>query len=455
MIQPERIQPLNESQARRGRYILYWMQASQRAECNHALEFAIEQANDAGEPVVVLFGITDRYPGANSRHYAFMLEGLGETRDALAKRGIQLLVQHQPPEQAAVELAQDASMLIVDRGYLRHQKAWRYHVAVHAGCPVVQVETDVIVPVETTSRKEEWAAATIRGKIHRQLPTFLRPLRKRRVQRDSLGLKFDGLDLTDIHAVVGQLDIDRSVPPVSTFRGGTSQAKKRLRKFLAGPINDYADRSNDPTLGICSDLSPYLHFGQISPLYVALRVRAAKTVRADGEAAFLEQLIVRRELSMNFVNFNPTYDSMECLHDWAKRTLRQHESDAREYGYSLEDWEQARTHDPYWNAAQREMVLTGKMHNYMRMYWGKKILEWTRSLDEAYRIAIHLNDKYELDGRDPNGYTGVAWCFGKHDRAWGERPVFGKVRYMNDKGLKRKFDMPTYLRRIEELGPSV
>jgi deoxyribodipyrimidine photo-lyase len=151
---------------------------------------------------------------------------------------------------------------------------------------------------------------------------------------------------------------------------------------------------------------------------------------------------------MNFVNFNDRYDSYDCLPEWAKQTLRAHKSDRRQYQYSFEELEEARTHDPYWNAAQREMVLFGKMHNYMRMYWGKKILEWTRKPEDAFRVALQLNNKYELDGRDPNGFTGVAWCFGKHDRPWQERKVFGKVRYMNAEGLRRKFDMDAYVRRV-------
>jgi deoxyribodipyrimidine photo-lyase len=197
-----------------------------------------------------------------------------------------------------------------------------------------------------------------------------------------------------------------------------------------------------------SDISPYLHFGQISPLYVALEVANAAGVRKEAREAYLEQLIVRRELSMNFVNFNDHYDSYDCIPSWAKRTLAEHESDRRQYEYSVEELEQGRTHDPYWNAAQREMVDSGKMHNYMRMYWGKKIIEWTPKPEDAFRAALYLNNKYELDGRDPNGFTGVAWCFGKHDRPWQERKVFGKVRYMNAEGLRRKFDMDAYLRKV-------
>jgi deoxyribodipyrimidine photo-lyase len=193
-------------------------------------------------------------------------------------------------------------------------------------------------------------------------------------------------------------------------------------------------------------MSPYLHFGQISPLYIALKV--SKT-RSLGAEAFFEELIIRRELSMNFVFYNEKYDSFKSIPDWAKKTLRAHQKDRRPYLYSPKELENAGTHDPYWNAAQKEMVITGKMHGYMRMYWGKKILEWSKTPEEAFKVALYLNNKYELDGRDPNGFIGVAWCFGKHDRPWGERAIFGNVRYMNDKGLKRKFDADKYVKMME------
>jgi deoxyribodipyrimidine photo-lyase len=205
---------------------------------------------------------------------------------------------------------------------------------------------------------------------------------------------------------------------------------------------------NDPTLDYLSHLSPYLHFGQISPLYIALKVIDTDS---RGKEAFLEELIVRRELSMNFVFYNEKYDSFEAVPEWAKKTLKAHQKNKRQYTYSLEELETAQTHDAYWNAAQREMVGRGKMHGYMRMYWGKKIIEWSKTPEKAFQIALYLNNKYELDGRDPNGFTGVAWCFGKHDRPWGERPIFGNVRYMNDKGLKRKFDADRYVRMMSRI----
>ncbi|MFW6196941.1 MAG: deoxyribodipyrimidine photolyase, partial [Thermoplasmatota archaeon] len=236
--------------------------------------------------------------------------------------------------------------------------------------------------------------------------------------------------------------------PVDTYHGGTSNAKDRLKDFIENKLNEYTDNSNDPTKDYLSDMSPYLHFGQISPLYIALEVKKADS---PGEEDYLEELIVRRELAMNFVHYNEQYDSLDCVPGWARESLNKHKDDERDYVYSRDEWEEAETHDKYWNAAQKEMMKTGKMHGYMRMYWGKKILEWSETPEEAFQTALYLNNKYELDGRDPNGYTGVAWCFGKHDQGWKEREVYGKVRYMNANGLKRKFDADEYVEMIEKL----
>ncbi len=451
MIQHERIQRLNDEWPRDGDYVLYWMQASQRAAWNHALEYAIAEANQRRLPVVALFGLTDAYPEANLRHYAFMLEGLRETQAVLRARGIQLVVLRQSPEEAAVAMAADAALLVTDRGYTRIQKQWRQHVARYAPCPAVQVESDVVVPVEAVSDKEEYAAATIRPKLHRLLKTFLVPLAETPVERDSLGLKLDGFDIGDLGAALAKLEVDRTVPRQGYYLGGASQATERLDRFIVEKLHAYADKRGDPSLGIESHLSPYLHFGQVSPLYVALRIQDAPNVQQEAKDAFLEELIVRRELSINFVHYNPHYDSFRCLPSWAQATLAKHSRDKREHLYTLRQLEACRTHDPYWNAAMREMVVTGKMHSYMRMYWGKKLIEWSRSPDAAFRTMLALNNKWFLDGRDPNSFAGVAWCFGKHDRPWGERPVFGTVRYMNAAGLRRKFDMEAYVARMARL----
>ncbi|MEN6425694.1 MAG: deoxyribodipyrimidine photolyase, partial [Phycisphaerales bacterium] len=342
----------------------------------------------------------------------------------------------------------EACCVVVDAGHLRVQRQWRADVGQAIECAMEEVETNLIVPVEEAADKENFSAGTFRPRIRRTLDLYMVELKQRRVARDSLGLGLDGLDLRDAARIVADLKVDGSVGRVSGLQGGAREARRRLGEFLTNKLDDYATTRNDPNCDVQSHLSPYLHFGQISPLQVAME---AKRASGKGKDAFLEELIVRRELSHNFVYHNRQYDRFDCLPPWVMRTLDYHRRDKREYVYSQEQFETARTHDPYWNAAQREMVLTGRMHGYMRMYWGKKILEWTRTPREAFRIALYLNNRYELDGRDPNGFAGVAWCFGKHDRAWGERPIFGKVRYMNASGLRRKFDPDAYVKKIEGL----
>ncbi|MFO8007474.1 MAG: deoxyribodipyrimidine photo-lyase [Candidatus Brocadiia bacterium] len=451
MIQSERIRRLNERELTRGRYVLYWMQQAQRAGCNHALEHAVRRADELALPVAAVFGITQRFPEAGERHYRFMLEGLQRTRQDLADEGIQLVVLRSPPREAALRLADAAALVVTDRGYLRCQRQWREHVARRAGCPVVQVETDVVVPVETASDKEEYAARTIRPRIHERLEEFLVPLEESAPARDSLDMRFDGEPLEDVAALLEELRISRDVAAPGRFRGGADDAWELLEEFVAEELARYDQERSDPGTECLSHMSPYLHFGQISPLAIALRVRQAAEEEGTSADAYLEELIVRRELSMNYCQFSPRYDGYDALPDWARETLREHEADTRPYLYGLEQLEQACTHDAYWNAAQREMVLTGKMHAYMRMYWGKKILEWSPTAREGFQRTLHLNNKYELDGRDPNSFAGVAWCFGKHDQAWRERPIFGKVRYMNAAGLDRKFDMDAYVRRVDRL----
>jgi len=451
MIQHERVQFLNEEYPRRGRYVLYWMQQSQRVFGNHALEFAVREANRLKLPVVVGFGITQRFPQGQERHYAFMLEGLRETDAVLRERGIKLAVRLSPPPLAALDLAAGTAVLVVDRGYLRIQRRWRERVARDAPCRVVQVESDVVVPVETASDREEYAARTIRPKIERELTRFLKPLKHTRPKRDSLGSKLAGIDVSDVDRLLSRLRVGRRALRTPDSPGGTAEARRLLAAFTKGALKHYDENHSDPGNHGSSGLSPYLHFGHISPLEVTLAVRRARGVRRADKDAFLEELIVRRELSMNFCTYNPSYDKLDCLPDWARATLTTHRRDAREHTYGRRALESARTHDPYWNAAQRELLVTGKMHGHMRMYWGKKIIEWSRRPEEAFETALALNNRYGLDGRDPNSFAGVAWCFGKHDRPWRERRVFGTVRWMSDAGLTRKFDMDAYVARVEAL----
>jgi deoxyribodipyrimidine photo-lyase len=446
MIQKERVRPLNNEKEKRRDYVLYWMQASQRAECNHALEYAAGQANDRGKPLVVFFGLTENFPEANERHYAFLLDGLREVGRSLEARGIRFVLRHISPEAGAVLLSRRADLAVVDRGYLRIEREWRDQAAQKIDCPLIQVETNAVVPLEQASPKEEFAARTIRPKIKAKLEKYLVPLKAVGLKKDSLKLDLETFNPDNPDGILARLPMDRSVGGVKGFLGGTSEAVKRLREFVAHKLSSYPELRNDPNEDAVSHMSPYLDFGQISPLTIALEVLKSKGKAAE---AYLEELIVRRELSLNFVYYNREYDRFEGLPLWARKTLKEHQKDERESIYSPAQLEKAQTSDPYWNAAQKEMMLTGKMHNYMRMYWGKKIIEWIRTPEEAFRTALYLNNKYELDGRDPNGFTGVAWCFGKHDRPWPGHPVLGKVRIMKASGLRRKFDADAYARKYE------
>jgi deoxyribodipyrimidine photo-lyase len=448
MIQQERIAILNKNSPTTGKYVLYWMQAAQRVEYNHALEYAIRKANELSRPVVVFFGITESWPQANQRHYYFMLEGLEKVRQQLYSIGIQMVVLHKSPQDGVLEMARDASVVVTDAGQLLIQRKWRQNAAGLMKCPFYEVETNLVVPVEQASEKENFSAGVFRPRITKLLDYYLVPLKQTRPKYHSLDMKFESFNIENIDLAVSGLDIDHTVKKVSCFRGGTDRAKQLLSDFLKYKLDKFTQLRNDPSAGYVSNMSPYLHFGQISPLYIALEVLKTSS---PGKDAYLEELIVRRELSHNFVYYNDKYDRFASLPSWAAGTLNFHKTDKRQYLYSFEDFEQAKTHDPYWNAAQKEMVLTGKMHGYMRMYWGKKILEWSKSPQAAFDIALELNNKYELDGRGANAFAGVAWCFGKHDRAWTERPVFGKIRYMNAAGLKRKFDIDAYLQKIESL----
>jgi deoxyribodipyrimidine photo-lyase len=448
-VQEERVQHLNEEDASDGDYVLYWMQSSQRAEQNHALEYVVQRANALDQRLLVVFGLTDDYPEANLRHYAFMLEGLKDVQEALKDRGIKMVVRKGSPDEVAIDAARDASLVVTDRGYMRPQKKWRQKVAGEAGCLVTQIESDVVVPVELASGKQEHAARTLRPKIGKHLEEFLVALTPTKVDKQSTNMRAEGLDLSDIDSVLDGMDLDRSVGALShLYKGGNSEAKKMFRRFLKKGLGDYVEHRNQPQADDVSHMSKYLHFGHVSPIWLALEARRSSTKKENVES-FVEELVVRRELSMNFVFYNDDYDSFSNLPGWAKETLRKHKNDEREYVYTTGQLEGAETHDEYWNAAMREMVHTGYMHNYMRMYWGKKILEWSNTPEHAYRRTLYLNNKFFLDGRDPNSFANVAWVFGQHDRGWKEREVFGKVRFMSAGGLERKTKPEKYVEKVE------
>jgi len=449
---------LNGLEPARGAYVLYWMQASQRERFNPALETAVALANARREPVVVAFELMDDYPDANERHYAFLLEGLAETRRALLDRGIGFTMRRGHPDEVAIALGRDASVVVCDRCYLRFQKAWRARVAKEVPAQVIEVEGDVVVPVETASTKAEVAARTLRPKIGRQLECFLVPLEPVAPALDGRGAAPDSdQDLEDLPALLASMKIDRSVPPVPRFfRGGTAEAVRRLGLFVDEKLGRYAAGRSEPGRGIGSTMSPYLQFGQISPVEIALAVRAAMEAPPAEKDAYVEELVVRRELAVNWAHFTLDYDSFDALPAWARATLAAHAGDRREHLYDRAALEEGRTHDPYFNAAQHEMLRTGFMHNHMRMYWGKQILAFSRSPREAHEITMAINNRHLLDGRNANSYTNIGWVYGLHDRPFAERPVFGQVRSMTAGGLDRKFDMRAYLEWVDALdgGPA-
>lgn len=434
-----------------GDFVLYWMEHAQRAENNPALERAASHANELGRPLVVLFTVDPNYPDGNARHFTFMLEGLQETITAIQKRGAHFSLRTGSPPDTAAEMAQRAAVVVTDRGYLRHLRQWRQQVAHECGCLMEQVDADVIVPVALASDKQETAARTFRPKVHRMVGDFTELPRAVKLKNPAKDIAFRAdKDLTDVAAFVEDLGCDASVGPVDWIAGGTRQARLRLKAFLSDDLDQYGDGRSDITDRHVSIMSPYLHLGQISPLELYLAVNNA-SAREDSRSAYIEELLVRRELAKNFVHYNTKYDQYDALPGWARDTLSQHRSDERENIYTKSQLENSKTDDPYWNAAMREMRLTGYLHNYMRMYWGKRVLGWMKDPKVAHKTLLDLNNKYFLDGRDANSFTNVAWIFGLHDRGWPEREVYGKVRVMKPSGLKRKFDVDAYVRWANSL----
>ena len=423
------------------------MQRAQRGIDNPALDVAVDAANALGKPVVVFLAPVPSYPHANLRHYRFLAEGIPDIAAALEQRNIGFVLRRFP-EHSLLRFCDEvkAALVVGDENPLREPEAWRRTVAKKSKVPLWTVDADLIVPSKLLE-KAQYAAHTIRPRLQVRLKEFLVPAAKRRVNVIWKKPKHVASLAADFDFTQGW-QLDRSVSPVSAWRGGTTEAFNLLREFIEHKLRGYGTQRNKPETDHTSRLSPYLHFGHISPVTVALSVEKTDAPKADKEA-FLNQIITWRELAVNLVRFHSDYDSFECSEPWAHRTLAKHATDPRPVLYTEKQLEQAETHDQLWNAAQMQMVNTGWMHNYVRMYWAKKILEWTRSPAAAHQIAVRLNDKYQLDGRDPNGYAGIAWAIvGKFDRPWFERPIFGQIRYMSGESTGRKFDSKEYIRQI-------
>lgn len=454
----DRIRKLNDAPFReKAGYVLYWSQMNRRAHSNHALEYAVELANERNLPVLFYEGLTCTYRHANDRLHTFILEGAGDTARALQPRGIgyafYLRRRLADADDVVYRLAANAAALVTDDYPTFIAAEHNLGVPGKLSIPYFVVDSSCIVPMNCFE-KHEYAAYTIRPKIARMLPKYLVPVNEPKPRRSWRGKPADfHVEVTsrNIPDLVASCEIDHGVKPSTSFRGGSAAAEERLTHFLDRNLKRYARERNQPTSHATSNLSPYLHFGHISSLEVATRAKEHAARHRLVADEFLEELIVRRELAFNHARFGTDPQGFGDLPDWARKTMKTHAADKRDPLFTAEQLERAETYDPVWNAAQKELLLRGTIHGYYRMYWGKKIIEWTAGYREALDIMVHLHDRYALDGRDPNTYTNILWCFGLHDRPWFERPIFGVMRYMSFDGMKRKTDINAYIEEIAEL----
>jgi deoxyribodipyrimidine photo-lyase len=442
-----------------GRCVVYWMQRAQRGVDNHAVDLAVKVANHLGLPLVVYFAGISNFPHANLRHYAFLNQGLPGIEADLAERNITFVMRRAPHESHERLFAEAGAALVIgDENPLRIPEQWRRHLTSVLRVPFWTVDADVVVPSKLME-KAQYGAYTIRPRLYRLLPEYLHPCEN--LKAEHAWHRPRGFHADSVHEDMTRdwKDLDRSVRPVEAWTGGRHAALKRLKVFTSTMLKAYGSKRNHPEVDGTSGLSPYLHFGHVGPVTIALAVDAA--VKKDpslqeARDGYFNELIAWRELAVNFVKYTPNYDTAECAESWAKQTIAEHARDEREWLYTLDELEAGRTHDELWNAGQRQMVHFGWMHNHVRMYWAKKILEWTPDAATAVKYCVHLNDKYLLDGRDPNGYAGIAWAvLGKFDRAWSERPIFGKIRYMSGASTGKKFDSKRYIRQMADLADGI
>jgi deoxyribodipyrimidine photo-lyase len=455
-----RIRALNKMMPREGAtYVLYWAQMNRRTEWNHALAHAIDLANARDLPLLVYEGLTCTYRHANDRIHTFMLQAAPENARAFRKLDagylFYLRARRSDANDVLYRLAGRAACVVTDDYPTFIAAGHNSSVPEKIGVAYYAVDSSCVVPMNVHDHRA-YGAYTIRPKIKRELPNYLRPVEYaglRRPWKDDFlpeDLRKLGTEVepSEIPGLVAACEIDHSIRPSISFEGGPGQAARRLKVFLEKRLARYARDSNQPAKHATSDLSPWLHFGHISSLEVAMAVKQHAEENNLMAEEFLEELIVRRELAFNFARFATNPESLDDLPEWCKRTLRKHAGDRRPHLYTAEQLEQAETADPLWNATQKELLIRGKIHGYYRMYWGKKVIEWTPTYEEALRVMLDLHDRYALDGRDPNTYTNILWLFGLHDRPWVEREVFGQLRYMSYEGMKRKTDPGAYIREI-------
>jgi deoxyribodipyrimidine photo-lyase len=456
-VEPERIHQLNDAQERPDRkYVLYWAQMNRRVDANHGLLYAVEIANRLRLPVLYYEGLTCTYQYANDRLHTFVLQGVPEAAKRLKKAGIgyvfYLRRNRQSPNNIFYQLAKEAAAVVTDDYPVFIARDHNSRVPEKLDIPYYVVDSSCIVPMSQIPTRQ-FAAYTIRPKITKLLPKFLHapdPLCIGRRFEEAIPEFHTPVQDGEIADLVRSCEIDHSVGPSLSFEGGRLAAEKLLRFFLENNLKRFDRDRNEPVEHATSHMSPYLHFGQISSLEIALAVKeyAAKhSVMADG---YLEELIVRRELSFNYVRYVDRPERLENLPEWARATIKKHARDKRDPIYTPKQLERAATYDDLWNATQKEMMLRGKIQGYYRMYWGKKVLEWLPDYQLAADWMIDTHGRYALDGRDPNTYTNILWCFGLHDRAWGERPIFGKIRYMSGDSTRRKTDAKAYINEIKE-----
>lgn len=435
-----------------GHCVIYVMGRDQRVHDNHALLQAQKTAIEHKLPLAVVFCLLPKTGYRAREHYQWMLAGLRQVESDLNSFNIPFMLLLGDPLERLNALFHhtEPAAVYFDMSPLRGPQKLHQTIAKHAKFPVYEVDTHNVVPVWAASNKQEYAARTLRPKIHRLLPDFL----NEPSSVVSHPVLWPGV-VQSMQKLQSHIDEMLASLPSNhqqlTLQSGEQAAHELLTNFIAKRLHGYAKNRNDPSKDGLSGLSPYLHFGQISSLRVMLEVTAVAntnpSLQEDADA-LLEEMVIRKELSDNFCLFNSEYASLLGAPEWARMTLQKHVNDHREFLYTIQQLENAQTHDPAWNAAQNQLRKTGKMHGYMRMYWAKKVLEWTKSPKEAIRNLIYLNDFYSLDGGDPNGYVGILWAIaGLHDRPWSERPIFGTVRYMNESGLRRKFDVEQYIRQ--------
>lgn len=429
--------------------VVYWMFRDERLHDNWALLFAQKLAMKNEIPLHICFCLKEKFLDATIRHYKFLMKGLEEVSAESKNLNIEfhLLIGDGETVLPSFVEKHKIGAVVLDFMPLRGPMSWAELLkeTLPKDVALCQVDAHNIVPVWEASDKLEYGARTIRGKITRQLPEFLTEFPPLIKHPYSGKLKAKEIDWKSAETT---LKVDRSVGPVDSYVPGYTAGMCVLKEFCDSRLKLFASKRNDPTVDALSNLSPYFHFGQISVQRAVLTVKKMSSKAKESVESFVEEAVIRRELSDNFCFYNPLYDNVSGTNDWAKKTLNDHRKDKREYLYSLEELEKAETHDDLWNSAQIQMVKEGKMHGFLRMYWAKKILEWTKSPEDALSTAIYLNDRYSLDGRDPNGFVGCMWSVcGIHDQGWQERSVFGKIRYMNYAGCKRKFDVAAFVAR--------